>query len=113
MAAGLRGVDGLRGGLSLAVAPEGTRGALGEIGEFKKGAFRIAMEAGVPITPIFIHNAGDVLPRGAWLMRSACVRVTVMDPIPTHDWKLENLDDEISHVRSLYVDAIRKSDPVR
>ena len=96
-------VDGLLGGLSLAVAPEGTRSPDAAVGEFKKGAFRIAMEAGVPIVPICLHNAGDVLPRGGWLMRPATVRVTVMEPVPTHDWKLERLDEEIARVRRRYL----------
>ena len=99
-------VDALRGGLSLAVAPEGTRSPGAAVGEFKKGAFRIAMAAGVPIVPICIHNAGDVLPRGGWLMRAARVRVTVLPPISTQTWKLERLDEEIAAVRRRYVECL-------
>jgi putative phosphoserine phosphatase/1-acylglycerol-3-phosphate O-acyltransferase len=100
-------VDALRGGLSLAVAPEGTRSPGAAVGEFKKGAFRIAMEAGVPIVPIVIHDARRVLPRGGWLMRPATVRVTVLEPVPTHDWKLERLDAEIARVRERYVELLQ------
>jgi len=102
-------VDALRGGLSLAVAPEGTRSPGAAVGEFKKGAFRIAMEAGVPIVPIVLHNARDVLPRRGWLMRPATVRISVLAPIPTHDWKLERLDAEIARVRALYLEALGAS----
>lgn len=99
--------DALRGGLSLAVAPEGTRSPGVAVGEFKKGAFRIALEAGVPIVPICLHNAGDVLPRGGWLMRPATVRVTVLEPVATHDWKLERLDEEIARIRGRYLDLLQ------
>lgn len=104
-------VDGLLGGLSLAVAPEGTRSPGAAVGEFKKGAFRIAMEAGVPIVPICLHDARDVLPRGGWLMRAGTVRVTVMDPVPTHDWKLEQLDDEIARIRGRYLALLEGPGP--
>jgi len=95
-------VDALASGLSLAVAPEGTRSSGAAVGPFKKGAFRIALAARAPIVPIVIHNARDVLPRRAWIMRPATVRVAVLPPIPTHAWKLERLDDEIEAVRELY-----------
>jgi len=99
-------VDALRGGLCLAVAPEGTRSPGAAVGEFKKGAFRIAMAAGVPIVPIVIHDAGDVLPRGGWLMRPGTVRVTVLEPISTQTWKLEHLDAHIADVRQRYLDTL-------
>jgi putative phosphoserine phosphatase/1-acylglycerol-3-phosphate O-acyltransferase len=105
--------DALRGGLSLAVAPEGTRSPGAAVGDFKKGAFRIALEAGVPIVPICLHNAGDVLPRGGWLMRPATVRVTVLEPVATHDWKLERLDEEIARIRGRYLDLLQGEGSLR
>jgi 1-acyl-sn-glycerol-3-phosphate acyltransferase len=98
--------EALRSGLSLAVAPEGTRSPGAALGEFKKGAFHIAMQAGVPIVPIVIHDARAVLPRGGWLMRPATVHVTVLEPVPTHDWKPENLDERIADVRERYLDLL-------
>ena len=59
-------VNTLRGGLSVAIAPEGTRSSGDRLGVFKKGPFHIAMQAGVPIVPIVIHNATDVLPKGGF-----------------------------------------------
>src|SRR5699024_8402532 len=44
-------------GLSVLIAPEGTRLDTREVGPFKKGAFRIAMAAGIPVVPIVIRNA--------------------------------------------------------
>lgn len=103
-------LEALRGGLSLVVAPEGTRSPGAPVGPFKKGAFHIAMAASVPIVPICIHNARDVLPRGGWLMRAARVRVDVLPPIPTGDWSAEQLDAKIAAVRRLYLERLGDAD---
>ncbi len=95
-------VDRLAEGTSLAIAPEGRRTAGAGVGPFKKGAFHIALAAGVPVVPIVIHNAHEVLPRGGWLMRPARVRVDVLAPVPTTDWKRERLDAHIASVHRLY-----------
>ncbi|MBW2312717.1 MAG: hypothetical protein JRH10_00895 [Deltaproteobacteria bacterium] len=39
-------------------------------------------------------------------MRAATVHVTVLDPIPTHAWKLESLDDEIAQISGRYLELI-------
>ncbi len=41
-------VDRIKSGTSIAIAPEGTRSATARVGPFKKGAFHLAMQAGVP-----------------------------------------------------------------
>jgi 1-acyl-sn-glycerol-3-phosphate acyltransferase len=99
-------LEALRRGLSLVVAPEGTRSRDAVIGPFKKGAFRLAMEAGVSLVPIVIHGAGNVLPRGARLMRAGRVRVEVLPPVSTDGWSRERLDDEIAKVRRLYLERL-------
>ncbi len=95
-------VETLRSGISVAVAPEGTRSPGRAIGHFKKGAFRIAMAAGVPIVPIVICNAADVLPHGSWIMTAARVRVRVLAPIDVRDWKLDDLELHVAEVEAAY-----------
>lgn len=53
--------------LTVWFAPEGTR--LTELGRFKLGAFRMARDAGVPIVPLVLHGAGDLMPPRAWRVR--------------------------------------------
>lgn len=71
----------LQGGRSLLIAPEGTRGTLGQLQPFKHGAFFLAKKAGVPVVPIVLHNVKDALPNGGLLIRPATIRVTVLPPI--------------------------------
>jgi putative phosphoserine phosphatase/1-acylglycerol-3-phosphate O-acyltransferase len=101
-------ISTLRRGLAILIAPEGRRSPGYEVGAFKKGAFWIAMGARVPIVPIVLHNARDVLPRGGWLMRSARVRVTVLEPIPTTSWNPAELDDRVAAVRDRFVETLEK-----
>jgi putative phosphoserine phosphatase / 1-acylglycerol-3-phosphate O-acyltransferase len=99
-------VDALRRGLSIAVAPEGTRTRDGRLGPFKKGAFRLAAAASVPIVPIVIRNARDVLPAGAWIMTAGRVEVWVQPPIPTQGWAADDLDGHVEAVHRLYREAL-------
>jgi len=104
---GLKPVTELLGsGVSVLVAPEGTRSRTGQLGRFKKGPFRMAMTAGVPIVPIVIRNADLVTSREAGLIRPGTIEVTVLPPVATSDWKVKDLDDRIAEVRQQYVDTL-------
>ena len=96
-----------RKGLSVLIAPEGTRLDTTEVGQFKKGPFRIAMAAGVPIVPIVIRNAEVIADRNSSTFNPGSVDVAVFPPIPTDDWTTENLTERIAEVRQLYLDTLR------
>ncbi len=98
--------DALLKGKSIMIFPEGTRSKDYSLGTFKKGAFRIAMQAGVPLVPIVIKNAYDAMPKGAIVFRPALVKITVLPPISTHDWVLEDLEERIEGVRNLFLEEL-------
>jgi putative phosphoserine phosphatase/1-acylglycerol-3-phosphate O-acyltransferase len=87
-------------GKSVVLAPEGTRSVSPRLGPFKKGAFHLAMQAGVPIIPIVIRNAGDVAPKGEFVFRPATVDVEVLEPIDTSSWQVSDLNEHIREVRN-------------
>ncbi|MFF3227655.1 HAD-IB family hydrolase [Nocardia suismassiliense] len=99
-------VDTLRSGLSIAVAPEGTRSYTPDVGPFKKGAFHIAIQAGVPIIPIVIRNAGEICWRNSMVARPGTVDVAILDPIDVSGWDPNNMDDKVAAVRQLYLDTL-------
>jgi putative phosphoserine phosphatase/1-acylglycerol-3-phosphate O-acyltransferase len=101
-------IDALQRGLSIAIAPEGTRSPTPRIGRFKKGAFHLAMAAKVPIVPIVFKNALDALPKHGIVVRSATVEAVVHKPIPTDDWTRENLHEKITAVQRLYQRTLKQ-----
>lgn len=96
----------LEQGISMLVSPEGSRVAGNTVASFKKGAFRMAMEASVPIVPIIIRNVDDIGARDSQFMRPGSVDVLVLPPISVDGWTLADLDDRIEAVRRLYVEAL-------
>ncbi len=93
-------------GLSIMMAPEGTRLDTTEVGPFKKGPFRIAMSVGIPIVPIVIRNAELVAARNSTTINPGTVDVAVFPPISVRDWTLETLPERIAEVRQLYLDTL-------
>ena len=59
----------------------------------------MAMQAKVPIVPIIIKNAHDVMPKGKNVFKPAYVEVVIGDPIYTDNWKIRNLKNHIEAVR--------------
>ena len=96
-------VDAMRNeGKSVIIAPEGTRTVSPRLGPFKKGAFHLAMQAGVPMVPVVIHNAGDVAPKGEFVMRPATVEVDVLPPVDTSGWRPETIEEHVAEVRRMF-----------
>ncbi len=95
-----------RKGLSVVIAPEGTRLDTRTVGPFKKGPFRLAMGAGVPIVPVVIRNAEAISARDSSTLHPGTVDVVVYPPLPLDDWTLDNLTEKIAEVRQLYLDTL-------
>lgn len=51
------GIELIKKGFSMMIFPEGTRSKGGEMGEFKRGAFKLATKPGVPIIPVSINGS--------------------------------------------------------
>ncbi len=83
--AALRGLekaaDRIRAGQSIVAFPEGTRSSDGRLLPFKKGAFALAFEAGVPVVPFAIHGGPEILPKGDWRVTGGPYRITVGTPL--------------------------------
>jgi len=88
-------------GYSLIVFPEGTRSRDGELLRFKKGAFRIAIDTGLPLLPVVIEGTDRISRAGSRLFFPGRARVVVLDPIETKDMtNKEHLNDLVRSVES-------------
>jgi putative phosphoserine phosphatase/1-acylglycerol-3-phosphate O-acyltransferase len=93
-------------GKSVCMSPEGTRSITPRLAPFKKGAFHLAIQAGVPIVPIVIQNSSDIMPKGEMIYRPATVEVEVLPPIDTSGWSVETIDEHVASVRNMYLEAL-------
>ena len=70
-------------GMSVMIFPEGTRSAKGTMLPFKSGAFRLAIDAGVPVLPIAVHGTAQGMPKGGPWVRPCRAYARILEPIPT------------------------------
>jgi 1-acyl-sn-glycerol-3-phosphate acyltransferase len=73
----------IKSGVSFAVFVEGTRAKPGELLPFKKGAFYMARQAGVPVVPVAIKNSDVLMGKGTGDARSGTIEMVFMRPIET------------------------------
>jgi putative phosphoserine phosphatase/1-acylglycerol-3-phosphate O-acyltransferase len=92
--------------MSLCIAPEGTRSVTPRLARFKKGPFHIAMQAGVPMVPIVLRNVGEVMWRGAQVLKPGTVEVAVLPPVDTSEFRVETLDEHVKQVRDQFVETL-------
>jgi 1-acyl-sn-glycerol-3-phosphate acyltransferase len=83
-----RAADTVRSGISTVVFPEGTRSRTGELLPFKNAPFGLAIAAGVPLVPLFIHGTFGILPKGRFRLEPATIHILVGEPITTEGLSL-------------------------
>ena len=73
----------VRGGISVVVFPEGTRGTSYALRPFKKGPFVLAIAAQAPVVPVLVHGTREVQAKGGVRIRPGVAELTFLEPIPT------------------------------
>lgn len=71
----------LKDGMSLVIFPEGTRTKTGKIGDFKRGAFLLASEFNLPVVPLSIDGAYDIMPKDSYFPGYGKITLTIHKPI--------------------------------
>lgn len=84
----------LQGGMSLVVFPEGSRSFSGRLARFKRGAYTLAQEFDLPVVPLTIDGAFDVMPRTAKLPRYGTITLTIHPSIAASEPNLIELSHE-------------------
>jgi 1-acyl-sn-glycerol-3-phosphate acyltransferase len=70
--------------------PEGSRSRDGRLRRFRVGVFLAAIEAGVPVLPVAVEGAAEILPVGTFTVRPGIIRVRFGKPIETEGLEPED-----------------------
>ena len=95
-----RATDKLKGSWSVLIYPEGTRTPDGQLGPFKKGAFMMAVQTGIPILPVTSNGAFKVLQKKTVWFRPGHITVTLGDPIVTAGLTEKDVPDLMERTRA-------------
>jgi len=92
----------LKNGWSLLIFPEGRRSRTGEQLAFHPGPAIMALSCQVPVVPIHIQGAIDILPAGERQSRPAAVRARIGEPIRLGE------GTSVSEATALMEEAVRR-----
>lgn len=95
------GVELLRQGYSLVVFPEGVISRTPELGEFRRGAFKLATVSGVPIVPLTVKHSHQIMGKDNSRIQATNVELIVAPPIPTEGLckeELAKLPERVRHI---------------
>ncbi|MBI5969130.1 MAG: 1-acyl-sn-glycerol-3-phosphate acyltransferase [Deltaproteobacteria bacterium] len=103
-----RAVALMENGTCVIVFAEGTRSPDGQVKEFKRGAFLLALQSKVPILPISISGTFQMLPRHGWCFWPATIEIHVDKPIPTQGIPLREIRPLIQRVRETIIQNLKQ-----
>ncbi|HYJ80351.1 MAG TPA: lysophospholipid acyltransferase family protein [Longimicrobiaceae bacterium] len=66
---------------AVVIFPEGTRSSTGRLQPFKKGAFMLAAEAGVPVVPAAVTGSFQIMPSGSWRIHRNTIHLHYLEPV--------------------------------
>jgi 1-acyl-sn-glycerol-3-phosphate acyltransferase len=91
----------IREGKSVMSFPEGTRSSDGKIKPFKQGMFYLAIMSGVPIVPVSIIGAREIMPKRSLQIKPGKITMVIDRPIDVSGYSLENRQELIERVRNI------------
>jgi 1-acyl-sn-glycerol-3-phosphate acyltransferase len=91
--------------VSVMIFPEGTRSPTADLLPFKDGAFRLAIEAGVPILPLVVHGTRTALQKHDWRLGRSTAVVRVLPPVETSGLTVDDVPALKQRIREMILDA--------
>ena len=93
----------LRRGVSVMIFPEGTRSRTDELLPFKDGAFRLAVESGVPVLPLVVAGTRGAMRKGSLIFGRSVAEVRALAPVPTEGLTIADVPALRDRVRDMIV----------
>ncbi len=91
---------------------EGTRSRSGQLLSFKKGAFRVAIDQGMPVLPVTVVGTRDIMPADSLKIRPGRVIMRIHPPVATDDMHLEQVRDLRDRVRQIVASGLEPRETV-
>lgn len=101
-----KAASNITNGTSMTIFPEGARTPDGKMGRFKRGAFVIAQELGLPVVPLTINGAFDVMKIHTYLIHPGKLELVIHEPIPTKGLTEEDMPELVSKCRDIVHSAL-------
>ncbi len=95
-------------GVSVIMLPEGTRSRAGKLGEFKKGAFVMSMDLGMPLLPVSIVDTRHILPPKTLNLFPGRAVLVIHEPVKSEGYDEGNMDELIAKVRAVIQEGIER-----
>jgi 1-acyl-sn-glycerol-3-phosphate acyltransferase len=96
----------MREGTSFLIYPEGTRSPDGRLQQFKRGAFVLAIKAGVPVVPVACAGAHRIMPKKSWRTTPGEIVVRFCPPIDAREYSLDRRSDLAERVHAAIAAAL-------
>lgn len=93
-------------GVSMVIFPEGARSRSGKLGHFKRGAYYVAHDMKLPVVPLTINGAYDVLKRDGFHLRPGKLELVIHQPVPTEFLTEEEIPALIEETRDTIYSAL-------
>ena len=91
--------EAIRKGISFIISPEGTRTLSGQLGEFKKGPFHIALNTSVTIVPVALMGAYEAKKKTDWRLSPGILTICFGEPVTSEQYKSMDIDILRAHIR--------------
>jgi 1-acyl-sn-glycerol-3-phosphate acyltransferase len=101
-----RAAERMRNGVSLLIYPEGTRSPDGRLLRFRRGAFVLAIKAGVPVVPVACSGAHRVLAKNSYRIRPGEVVIRFCPAIDAAEYPLERRSELAERVHDAVAAAL-------
>lgn len=98
-----KAVQDIKNGVSVIIFPEGTRTRDGNIQPFKKGGFILAIQGQIPIAPMVLSGAMQVMQKKKLYLQKGSINIEFLDPVDTSKFRYENRNELIDGIRDKIV----------
>jgi 1-acyl-sn-glycerol-3-phosphate acyltransferase len=105
-----KAVDRIKGGTSLVMFAEGTRGYDGRLQPLKRGAFQLAMASGVPVVPVAIKGTREIMPKGNFTIRKGSIVIQLEKPIETTTYTKQTMPELMERVSGSITAMLEKQE---